>query len=120
MPPDSRSVPRSSRVRSVMAPDRVVHVLEHALAELDERFGRGRHADLTAHAQEQRLAELLLEQQDLAADGRLRHVQLAAARGEGSRLGDGLEDFELTKIHGAIVMGLGTGGWGLGAGGGIF
>ena len=38
MPPDSRSVPRSSRVRSVMAPDGVVHVLEHALAELDERF----------------------------------------------------------------------------------
>ena len=99
MPPDSRSVPRSSRVRSVMAPDRVAHVLEHALPELNERLGRRRHADLTAHAQKQRLAELFFEQQDLTADGRLRDVELPAARREGPGLGDGLENFELAEIH---------------------
>ena len=89
-----------------------MHVLKHALAELDELLGGGRHANLTADAQEQRLAELFLEQQNLTADGRLRDVQLAAARGEGSGLGDGLEDFELAKIHGAKW------GWGLGPWGG--
>ena len=45
------------------------------------------------------LGELLLEERNLAADGRLRHVQLPAARGERSRFSDGLEDFELAEIH---------------------
>ena len=79
--------------------DRVAHVLEDALAELHEALGRRRHPHLAADAQEQRLAELLLEQQNLAADRRLRHVQLPAARGERAGLGDRLEDFELAKVH---------------------
>ena len=79
--------------------DRVAHVLEHALAELDQALGGRRHPHLAADAQEQRLAELLFEQQDLTADGRLRHVQLAPARGERAGLGNGLKDFELAKIH---------------------
>jgi len=57
-------------------PDRVPYVLKHPLTELDQAFSRRRHAHLAADAQEQRLAELLFEQQDLAADRRLRHVQL--------------------------------------------
>ena len=54
--------------------DRFAHVLEHALSELHETLGRRRHPHLPADAQEQRLAELRLEQENLPADGRLRHV----------------------------------------------
>ena len=99
MPPASRSVPRE-RARAIGdGADRVAHVLEHALPELHEALGRRRHAHLAADAQEQRLAELLFEQQNLAADGRLRHVQLPAARGERAGFGDRLQDFELAQIH---------------------
>ena len=63
MPPASRSVPRSARVRSVMAPDRVADVLEHALSELHQALGGRRHPHLASDAQEQRLAQLLFEQQ---------------------------------------------------------
>ena len=56
--------------------DRVADVLEHALSELDQALGGRRHPHLPADAQEQRLAQFLLEQRDLPADGRLRHVQL--------------------------------------------
>ena len=80
--------------------NRFADVLEDALPELDEAFGRRRHPDLAADAQEQRLAELLLEQQDLPADRRLRDVQLPAAGGERAGLGDRLEDFELSEVHG--------------------
>ena len=56
--------------------DRLADILEDALAELHEALGRRRHPDLASDAQEQRLAELLFEQQNLPADGRLRHVEL--------------------------------------------
>ena len=79
--------------------DRFADVLKDALSELDEALGRRRHAHLAADAQEQRLAELFLEQQNLPADRRLRHVQLSAARRERSGFGDRLEDFELAKVH---------------------
>ena len=82
--------------------DRFADVLKDALAELDEAFGGRRHPHLAADAQEQRLAELLFEQQNLAADRRLRDVQLAAARGERSGFGDRLENFELAKVHGSV------------------
>ena len=57
-------MPRSVRVRSVIDADRVAHVLEHALPELDEALGRRRHPHLAADAQKQRLAEFLLEQRE--------------------------------------------------------
>ena len=79
--------------------DRLADVEEHALAELHEALGRRRHPYLAPDAQEQRLAELVLEQQNLPADRRLRHVQLPSARGERSGLGDRLKDFELAQIH---------------------
>ena len=79
--------------------DGFAHVLKDALAELHEALGRRRHPHLAADAQKQRLAELLFEQQNLPADGRLRDVQLPAARRERSGFGDGLEDFELAEIH---------------------
>ena len=103
MPPDRRRVPRSSPVRSVIAADGFADVLEHALPQLHEALGRRRHADLAADAQEQRLAQLLFEQQDLTADRRLRHVQLPAARGERPGLGDRLENFELAQIHAELL-----------------
>jgi hypothetical protein len=62
--------------------DRLADVLEDALAELDQRLRGGRHPHLPADPQEQRLAEFLLEQQNLAADGRLRDAELATRRGE--------------------------------------
>src|SRR5207247_8357220 len=80
-------------------PNRVAEILEHAVAELHERFGRRRHAHLTADTQEERLAELVLEEENLAADRRLRDVQLPSARAERARLRDRLQDLELTQIH---------------------
>ena len=56
-------MPRSSRVRSVIDADRLPDVLKDALAELHEAFGRRRHPHLASDAQEQRLAELVFEQQ---------------------------------------------------------
>ena len=79
--------------------DRLADVLEDALSELHQALGRRRHPHLAPDAQEQRLAELLFEQQNLAADRRLRDVQLPPAGGERSGLGDRLEDFELAQVH---------------------
>ena len=101
MPPESRSVPRSSPRAIGDGADGFPHVLEHALAELHQALGRRRHPHLSSDAQKQRLAELFFEQQNLPADRRLRHVQLAAAGGERPGLGNGLEDFELPKVHAA-------------------
>ena len=69
------------------------------MTQLYERLGGRRHAHLAAGAQKQRLAELVLEEQNLPADGRLRHVQLPSARTEGSGLRNRLQDFELSEIH---------------------
>ena len=66
MPPASRSVPRSVARAIGDRADRVAHVLEHALPELHEALGRRRHPHLAADAQEQRLAQLLFEQQQSA------------------------------------------------------
>ena len=84
--------------------DRLADILEDALAELHEALGRGRHSDLASDAQEQRLAELLFEQQNLTADGRLRHVELPPARGERPGFGDRLQDFELPQIHPSMLQ----------------
>jgi hypothetical protein len=45
------------------------------------------------------LVQLVLEEQNLAADRRLRHVQLSTGARKGPGLGDGLDDLELAQIH---------------------
>ena len=67
-------------------------VEKHALTELHQALRRRRHAHLAADAQEQWLPELLLEQENLAADRRLRNVQLPPARGKRAGLGNGLKN----------------------------
>ena len=79
--------------------ERLPHVLKDPLPELDEALGGRRHSDLPADPQEQRLAQLLFEQQDLTADGGLRHVEPPAARGKRSGLGDRSEYLELAKVQ---------------------
>ena len=83
--------------------DRFADVQENALSELDEALGRRRHPHLPADAEKQRLAELLLEQQDLAADRGLGDVQLPPGGRERAGFGDGLEDFELSKVHEQVL-----------------
>ena len=88
----------------------VADVLEDALSELHQALGGRRHPDLPAHAQEQRLAQFLLEQQDLPADGRLRDAQLPPARGERSGLGNRLKDLELSQVHASVLQNCRTAG----------
>ena len=83
------------------AGDGVLQILEDAVTQLEQRFaGRG-DPDAPADAMEDRLAELVFEQQDLAADRRLRDMQLLAGGGEGAGVGDGADDLELPQIHGS-------------------
>src|SRR6188768_682889 len=78
---------------------RVVQILKDPMTQLQQRLtGRG-DADATSDAMEDRFAELILEQQDLAADGGLRNMQLFARRRERTAVGDGANDFELTQVH---------------------
>ena len=81
------------------AGDGVLQILEHPVTELEQRLARRRNPDASADAQEDGLLQLVLEQQDLAADRRLGHVQLVAGGGEGACLGDGANDLELAKVH---------------------
>src|SRR3954463_3079300 len=53
----------------------VANVGEHAVTQLEERFSRWSDLNPSSEPDEKRFLELLLEQQDLPADGRLRHVQ---------------------------------------------
>ena len=102
MPPDEPQ--RAAQLARAVGDraDRFADVLEDALPELHQALGRRRHPHLTADAQEQRLAQLLFEQQNLAADRRLRDVQLPPARGERAGLGNRLKDLELAKVHGSV------------------
>ena len=77
----------------------VLQILEDAVTQLEQRFAGRRDADAAADAVEDRLAELLLEQEDLAADRRLRDVQLLAGGRERSGVGDRADDLELPQIH---------------------
>ena len=95
--------------------DRVADVLKHTLTELDEAFGRRRHAHVSADAQKQRLAEFFLEQGNLPADRRLRHVQLPSARGKRPGIGNRLENFELAQIHDRQILLYGCAGAAAGA-----
>ena len=62
--------------------DRVAHVLEDPLSELHQALGCRRHANLPANPQEQRFAQFLLENRDLAADRRLREAQVVGGVAE--------------------------------------
>src|SRR5262245_24841997 len=79
--------------------DGFLQILENAVAQLQERFARRRDPDPSSDAMENRLAELLFQQKDLAADGRLRDVQFFASGGERARVGYRSDDLELTQIH---------------------
>src|SRR5678815_4318491 len=52
---------------------------------------------------EDRLSQFVLEQQDLAADGRLRDVQLFARGGERAAVGDRANDLELPEVHAVSI-----------------
>ena len=78
---------------------RVLQILEDAVTELQQRLAGRRDADAPADAQEDRLVQLFLEQEDLPADRRLRDVQPFAGSGEGAGLGDGADDLQLAQVH---------------------
>ena len=78
---------------------RVADVREHAVAQLEELLPGRRDLDPSAEAEEERLLEFLLEQQDLPADRRLRDVQPRAGGGERAALGNGAQNLELSQIH---------------------
>jgi len=59
-------------------PDGLAHVEEHALTELNEALRCRRHPDLAAYPEKQRLTEFLFEEKDLAADRRLRDMELSS------------------------------------------
>ena len=84
--------------------DGVPHILEDATTELQQRLARGRDADAAADAVEHRIAQLLFEQQNLAADGRLRYTQPLAGCGERPGVCDGADDLELPQVHAAGYM----------------
>ena len=74
-------------------------VVEQPAAELDQRLsGAGRRGAATL-PDEHRLAQLVFEEQDLAAHRRLRDVELVPGAGERAGLGNRAEDFELPEIH---------------------
>ena len=79
--------------------NRVLQVLEDAMRQLQQRVAGRSDPDAAADAEKDRLLQLFFEQQDLAADRRLRDVQLVAGGGERAGLGDGANDLELTKVH---------------------
>ena len=83
---------------------RLLEIVEHPLAEAEERRAGGRDPDLPAETEEQLLVELFLEQQDLAADGGLREVQLLAGARERSGLRDRPQNLELSKIHASYSL----------------
>ena len=97
MPPTRLSGPLSDLLLVGDAGGRVVDVVEDAMAELQQRLAGGGDLDAAAEPDEQPLVELVLEQQDLPADRRLRDVQLGAGAGEGAGFGDGPDDFQLAR-----------------------
>ena len=76
-----------------------LEILEHPLAEAEQRGAGGGDADLAAEPEEQLLLQLLFEQQDLTADRRLRQMQLLARAGERSGLRDRAQYLQLSQVH---------------------
>jgi hypothetical protein len=69
------------------------------VAEPEQLLAGRRDANLPADPEEQRLVELVFEQQNLTADGGLGEVEVPARAGEGASLRDGAEDLELPEVH---------------------
>ena len=74
------------------------------MTQLEQRLaGRG-DPDAPADAVKDRLAELVLEDQNLPADRGLRDVQLLPGGSKGAGLSNGSNDFELPEIHESAYM----------------
>src|SRR5205823_1168707 len=84
--------------------DRVLQILKDAVTQLQQRFACRGNSNAPADAMKDRFAEFLFEQQDLAADRRLRDVELLARGGEGAGVGYGADDFELPKVHASKLI----------------
>src|SRR5829696_841287 len=83
---------------------RFLEVPKDAVTELKQRFAGWRNPDAAPDAMKYRLAEFFFEQEDLAADRRLRDMQLLAGGGERAGVGDGADDLQLPKIHGVRIL----------------
>ena len=83
----------------MIARARLFEIVEHPLAEPEQRRAGRRNPNLAPQPQKQLLVELLFEQQDLAADGGLREVELLAGARERAGLRDRPQNLELSKIH---------------------
>src|SRR4029453_16154040 len=80
-----------------------LEILEHALAEAEQRRARRSDPDLAAKPEEELFLQLLLQQQDLPADGGLREMELLAGAGERSRLRNRAQYLELSQVHALVT-----------------
>ena len=78
--------------------DGFLDVPEHPMAQLHEGLAGRRNSNLTADGEKDALVQLVLEQQNLPADCRLRHAQLSTGPRERPGLGDRLNHLELAHI----------------------
>src|SRR5262245_12780609 len=69
------------------------------MTQLEQRLSGGSDPDSPADPVKHRLTELVLENENLPADGGLGDVKLVAGRGKGAGLSDGPNDFELPEVH---------------------
>src|SRR5262245_58384287 len=82
--------------------DRLAAVLdgrEHRLGERQEGAAGFGELCTTAHAFDQRRAQVLLDEPDAAADRRLRTIEPAGGAGEATELGDRHEGADLVDVH---------------------
>ena len=82
MPPTSRRLPVTRCWLSTIDAAGLLEIVEETLAETEERRAGRSDAHLPAEAQEQLLLQFLLEEQNLAADRRLREMQALPGAGE--------------------------------------
>jgi hypothetical protein len=80
-------------------PDRIVQPLEHDPAFPPQRLARRGQPDLAAAAIEKLHAQVFLQLDHRAAQGRLRDPQAFARFGEAELLGDGHEIAEMAEFH---------------------
>ena len=106
MPPTMLMVPVRTFWRSVMLAEVSRMSLKTRWASCSSASPAAVIWTRAAEPHEQPLVELVLEQEDLAADGGLRHVQPGPGRREGARLRDGADDFQLSEVHGPDCGGM--------------
>src|SRR4030095_11252729 len=97
-----RPAPRPGRVAD--GGHGVLHVSKDSMTQLEQRFPSVCDPDAPADSMKNGLAELVLEDEDLAADRGLRNVQLFSGGRERAGLGDGPDDFELPEVHASAYM----------------